>query len=395
MIFDVETSYVSSAVTTTSLFMRVRSSQADGVFFYTVNGGDYILLQLSNGRIAASVDLGSGSVTIATKKNTYADNQWHRVKLKRVKRLVNLTVDDSEILGGKTRGSFDKFQLPDKKMNFVIGGLADSQKWRLKNLSGKNFTGCLQELTFNGYNLIEKYNKSAKEIVARGKFSKTCPKMPQKIVSTQPSTTAFPTFKATKATGVFSTTSSRMTGQTSPCILAGISCPSATANIPTSQAHAVTSSQAQTTVEARSGISSQSATSSKGSILSTVKGNLKTNSSTSESNQNLSTDKDVLATTSKPFSTKKEVAQTDSARHSTDKVVMASQSELREGDLTLYFILAAVVGLVAFLLAILIIVKVSSASKKKYAIKRNKSERDYWADTGSFHRSTKESKPLV
>ena len=145
-------SYVEATSVTTSLFVRVRSSESDGVFFYTAHtNGDSILLQLTNGRIAASVDLGSGSVTIATKANTYNDNQWHRVKLERVKRSVNLTVDNSDSSTGTTLGAYDKFSLPKSKTSFILSGLgSDNLNKNLQTVGGRNFTGCLRELVFNG-----------------------------------------------------------------------------------------------------------------------------------------------------------------------------------------------------------------------------------------------------
>ncbi len=390
------------------MFVRIRSSQPNGVFFYTAHNGDYILLELTNGRIAASVNLGSGSVTIATKNNTYNDNQWHRVKLERAKRLVNLTVDNSDTSKGTTQGVFDKFHLPDKKTSFVLGGLTDDKK----SVSKKNFTGCLQELIFNGYDVFEKFNKSATEIVSRGNFLRTCPKTP-----TEPPTVSGPfntstrvsgTLKTTKSSDVFSDTLAPTTSQKLPCILAGFPCESTTTGVPTSQAHAVTSSQVKsvTTTDTlsstngkRAYTNNQSGTSLRTLIQSTIgprstviTDRTKTDASTSQS---LSTNKNVQSTTSQPLSTNKKVTQANGVLPTTGEVIMANRNERAEGDLTVYFILAAVVGLVAFLLAILIIVKINWATRKKYAVKGMKYERDYWADTGSFQRATKETKPRV
>ena len=410
VIFDVLSSNVAASSETTSMFVRVRSTQQDGVFFYTVYSGDYALLELTNGRIAASVNLGSGSVTIATKRNTYNDNQWHRVKLERVKRLVNLTVDNSDTSKGKTKGSFDKFHLPNKKTSFVLGGLDDDKKTKLKSLSRKNFTGCLQELIFNGYDLFGEFNKSAKEIASRGKFLKTCPKTPTKPPKV---VTTFPTIQTTvsdpynTSTPLFGTSKTTTTDQKLPCILAGISCEATTTGVPTSQTHVVTSSQVKsvTTADTLSSTSgkrvtnNQSGTSSKTLIQSTIgpKSTKITHGTKTDAiiSQNFSSNKDVQTTTSQPFSTNHKVTEDTSMPRTTGEVIMANRNERSEGDLTIYFIIAAIVGSLAFLLAILIIVKVNWASKKKYAVKGKTYERDYWADTGSFQRAAKESKPLV
>ena len=392
--FDVLSSSVAASSATTSIFVRVRSSQPDGVFFYTAHDGDFILLELTNGRIAASVNLGSGSVTITTKKNAYNDDQWHRVKLERVKRLVNLTVDNSDTTKGKTQGAFYKFLFPDEKTSFVLGGFMDDKKTNLKSASSKNFSGCLQELVFNGYDLIDQFNKSAKEITSRGKFLNSCPKTPTKPPTVSgpynTSTSVSGTFKATKASEVFSVSS---TDQKLPCILLGFPCGDTTTGVPTSQAHVVTSPQV--TSSKRVYTYNQSKSSFKTVIQSTVGSTTRATETSPSNSENLSTDKNAQTATSRPSTTDRKVTQDDGMPRTTGEVIMASRNERREGDLTIYFILAAVVGLVAFLLAILIIVKVNWASKKKYAVRGKQYERDYWADTGSFQRSTKESKPLV
>ena len=395
VIFDVVSSYVEATSVTTSLFVRVRSSESDSVFFYTAHtNGDSILLQLTNGRIAASVDLGSGSVTIATKANTYNDNQWHRVKLERVKRSVNLTVDNSDRSTGTTLGAYDKFSLPKSKTSFILSGLgSDNLNKNLQTVDGRNFTGCLQELVFNGYDLFRKYNKSAKEITLKGKFSKTCPKpttMPPTVATTLPkiaTTVAVPSHtsildlgnsKTKTASGAFSVTLSPTTSKKVPCIVAGIFCENTTAGVPTSQAHTVTSSQVK---HVTTSSSNQSWTGSDTSNQPTV-----SSKKTTENSSNTGSFKTHLP---------EKVTEANAEPRTTDEVIMASQSGRKEGDLTIYFVIAAAVGLLAFLYAILIIVKVNWASKKKYAVRGQKYEQDYWADTGSFQRAPKESKPLV
>ena len=409
VIFDVVSSYVEATSVTTSLFVRVRSSESDSVFFYTAHtNGDSILLQLTNGRIAASVDLGSGSVTIATKANTYNDNQWHRVKLERVKRSVNLTVDNSDSSTGTTLGAYDKFSLPKSKTSFILSGLgSDNLNKNLQTVDGRNFTGCLQELVFNGYDLFRKYNKSAKEITLKGKFSKTCPKpttMPPTVATTLPkiaTTVAVPSHtsildlgnsKTKTASGAFSVTLSPTTSKKVPCIVAGIFCENTTAGVPTSQAHTVTSSQVK---HVTTSSSNQSWTGSDTSNQPTVSSKKTTENSSNTGRFNTHLPSTNSESISQDFSASKKVTEANAEPRTTDEVITASQSGRKEGDLTIYFVVAAAVGLLAFLLAILIIVKVNWASKKKYAVRGRKYEQDYWADTGSFQRATKESKPLV
>jgi hypothetical protein len=399
-IFDVDSPSIAAHPDTTSMSVRIRSSQPDGVFFYTAHGGDFVLLELTNGRIAASVDLGSGSVTITTKNNTYNDDQWHRVKLERAKRLVSLTVDNSDTSKGRTRGIFNQFLFPSKT-SFVLGVFKDDKK--TKSVSKKNFTGCLQELIFNSYDLFDKFNNSAKEITSHGEFLKSCPKPPTEPPTTvshpfNTSTSVLGTLKTTKASTISSVASS---GQKLPCILSGFPCQGTTTGLLTSRARVVTSSKVETTTDTLSSTSdkgvytnNQSRTSMKTLIQSTADPTATTREASPSDSHDLSTDKNVQTVTNR-HSVRK-VTQGNGVPRTTGEVIMAaSRNKRREGDLTIYFIVAAVVGLVAFLLAILIIVRVNWASKKKYAVRGKQSERDYWADTGSFQRSVKETKPLV
>ncbi|XP_028409735.1 neurexin-3-like [Dendronephthya gigantea] len=388
--FDVLSSAIVNRPLTTSILVRVRSSQPDGVFFYTAHAGDYVLLELTNGRIAATVNLGSGSVTIATKKNSYFDNQWHRVELKRERRLVNLTVDNLDTTKGKTRGVYDKFNLASKKTSFVLGGIAKDFRVRLKSVSGRNFTGCLQDLRFNNYDLFGEFNKSAKEIVSHGEIIRSCPKTP---------TTATPNITTTVQSLSHKTDKSTLKS-TKPLDVSSLSL------ITTSETTTVTSSRSSrfqsealkttnsspTTWKLRVSTDDQSRTSLMKTTQSLVSSRHSTD--TIPTSQHFSTKK-VEAATKKTVLTTRKMTEENILFDTTGGVKVAKRNERDEGDLTMYFILAAVVGLVAFLLALLIIVKISSASKKKYALKKQKRERDYWADTGSFQRAPKENKPLV
>ena len=383
--FDVLSSAIVVRPSTTSLFVRVRSSQRDGVFFYTGHAGDYIVLELSNGGIAATVNLGSGSVTIATKKNSYYDNQWHRVELKRVGRLVNLTVDNVDISKGKTRGAYYEFNLPSRKTSFVLGGLAKDVKVELKSLTGKNFSGCLQQLTFNGFDVFGEFNKSAKEVVSHGKILKSCPKTPTAMTPNITTTVLSSSHKSML-------TSTKASNASSSLITTLKSTTVTTSRDSRFQSEALkTTTFSSTTGKLRVSTDDQSRT----SLMKTTQSLVNSKRSTGTPiTQDFSTKK-VEAPTKQTVITNKKVTEGNILFDTTGGVKMAKRNEREEGDLTMYFILAAIVGLVAFLLALLIIVKISLASKKKYAVKNQKHERNYWADTGSFQRAPKESKPLV
>lgn len=390
VIIDVPTGSV-SRVGATSLLIRFRSADPDGVFFHTAYKGDYILLELTNGRVATSIDLGSGSVTLTTKNGGYADNQWHIVRLERLKRSLNFTVDSSDACDGETRGHFTRFSLPDSKTSFFLGGLPDSQL-KSKSVSRRNFTGCLQELTFNNYELFSKLHAKADGIRARGTIVPTCP---VKATSTQDfQLKSSPTVRMSyissianlsrfsnstpssrtdytknqsvlcdnknssciESKNVFSTplvkTTTSLVSSDSPCPPNTISCGSRLGGLPTTGPSRMTPSPA----------------------------------SRHQDNEHHQTNSQPSLFTDHPT--------TRPNGTTVGTVIMRSENERKEKDLTLWFVLAAGIAIVAFLLAIAIIVKINSANRKKYEMKKSRYEPPA-SDSGSFLKSTSKRKDFV
>ena len=391
---DVPTGSI-SRVGDTSLLIRFRSAHPDGVFFHTAYKGDYILLELTNGRVATSIDLGSGSVTLTTKNEGYADNQWHLVRLERLKRSLHFTVDSSDASAGQTQGNFTRFSLPHSKTTFSFGGLPDSQL-KSKSVSKRNFTGCLQEFTFNDYELFSKLHEKADGIRARGTIVPTCP---VEATSTQafqlkssPTVRTSYIFSISNVSGFSNSTPSPRAGyiknqsvlcgnKNNSCFRSGV--------IPESKNVISTPLVKTTTLLVSSGspCDPPNTISCGFRLVLTTAGLSRMTPSRPRQDREHQTNSYPSYFTDRPTTRR-------SSGTTAKIVIMASENERNEKDLTLWFVVSAGIAIVAFLLAIAIIVKINSANRKKYEMRKSRYKPPV-SDGGSFLKSTSKRNDFV
>ncbi|XP_047675015.1 chondroitin sulfate proteoglycan 4 [Tachysurus fulvidraco] len=134
-----------------SLHIRFRTSSQRGVLFLAAGQTDYLLLELSSGRLQAKLDLGSGEQILHSDKgNPLNDLAWHTVDLIHDQFNVNLTVDKHFQTSQTLFGSQQQLDISD---GLYIGGTGGLDKVYLPNdLTG--FRGCLDEVLFNQNNLM-------------------------------------------------------------------------------------------------------------------------------------------------------------------------------------------------------------------------------------------------
>lgn len=383
-----------SRLEATSLLIRFRSAKPDGVFFYTAYKGDYILLELTNGKVSTSVNLGSGSVTIATKTGGYDDNRWHAVKLERFKRTVNLTVDSSDVSQGETQGNFSQFSLPDSKTSFVLGGLSNSQL-KLKSVSGRNFTGCLQELIFNDHELFSKLHAKADGV--RGAIVPTCPEVKQASTQAFQESSSIrgtsATISTTVETGSTNTTTKNMSTLGSiPAQFKSDGVALSTPPVETTTRNAdIPSSSCPPNVICAGSPSRLTTTGpSRSTAIVQIASNEQASMPTPSTEH---TGSQYHSQNTEPRITKKPGSSRDE-RRTTKTIMLASSNERKEKDMTLWFVLAAGIAVVAIILAICIIIKVNSANRMKYKMKNSRYKSPV-SDGGSFLKSSGNRKDLV
>uniref|UniRef100_A0A671Z3C7 Contactin associated protein family member 5 n=1 Tax=Sparus aurata TaxID=8175 RepID=A0A671Z3C7_SPAAU len=184
--------------------LRFKSHQAEGVLLHGEGQrGDYITLELHRGRLDLYLNLGAlpkvyGRVAV-TVGSLLDDQHWHSVQMERFNRQVNLTVD-SHTQHFQTKGEGHSLEV-DYELSF--GGIPLPGK--PGTFLRKNFHGCMENLYYNGINVIDLAKRRKPQIHSVGNVTFSC-SQPQLVactfVSSGSSFLSLPS--AASATGGFS-----------------------------------------------------------------------------------------------------------------------------------------------------------------------------------------------
>uniref|UniRef100_A0A8C9S2G3 Contactin associated protein-like 5b n=1 Tax=Scleropages formosus TaxID=113540 RepID=A0A8C9S2G3_SCLFO len=135
--------------------LRFKSQKGEGVLVHGEGQrGDYITLELHQGRLALHLNLGeflhSGSGHASVTLGSLLDDQhWHSVLIERFNKQVNFTLD-RHTQHFRTRGDGDSLEV-DYELS--IGGIPLPGK--PGTFLRKNFQGCMENLYYNGVNIID------------------------------------------------------------------------------------------------------------------------------------------------------------------------------------------------------------------------------------------------
>uniref|UniRef100_A0A8C5A226 Contactin associated protein-like 5a n=1 Tax=Gadus morhua TaxID=8049 RepID=A0A8C5A226_GADMO len=173
--------------------LRFKSRQAEGVLLHGEGQrGDYITLELHRGRLALYLNLderddprlrSSGGRSVAVSLGSLLDDQhWHSVLIERFNKQVNLTVD-SHTQHFRTKGEGDSLEV-DYELSF--GGIPLPGK--PGTFIRKNFHGCIENLYYNGINIID-LAKRRKPQIYSGNVTFSC-SQPQLVATTFVSSSA-------------------------------------------------------------------------------------------------------------------------------------------------------------------------------------------------------------
>ncbi|XP_072520905.1 chondroitin sulfate proteoglycan 4 [Salminus brasiliensis] len=134
-----------------TLHVRFRTSSQRGVLFLAAGQSDYLLLELTSGRLQARLDLGSGErILHSDRGNPLNDLAWHTVDLLHDRFNVSLTVDKHFHTSQRLPGPQQELNIKD---GLYVGGTGGLDKVYLPvDLTG--FRGCLDEVFFNEHNLL-------------------------------------------------------------------------------------------------------------------------------------------------------------------------------------------------------------------------------------------------
>ncbi|XP_021452980.1 contactin-associated protein-like 5 isoform X1 [Oncorhynchus mykiss] len=164
--------------------LRFKSRQAEGVLLHGEGQrGDYITLELHRGRLALYLNLddtrlrfSSGRVAV-TLGSLLDDQHWHSVLIERFNKQVNLTVD-THTQHFRTKGEGDSLEV-DYELSF--GGIPLPGK--PGTFLRKNFHGCIENLYYNGINIIDLAKRRKPQIYSVGNVTFSC-SQPQLVSTT-------------------------------------------------------------------------------------------------------------------------------------------------------------------------------------------------------------------
>ncbi|XP_059831982.1 laminin subunit alpha-1 isoform X1 [Hypanus sabinus] len=137
--------------TSTQLVMHSSTFSPNGLLLYLASNGtrDFLAVELADGKVRVTFDLGSGVLTLLSKKR-YNNGTWFKIAFQRNRRLGVLAVmdpfnsTDRETVQGESPGTASDLNRGHKDPIY-IGGLPRSRTYRKEVLS-KSFVGCLKKV---------------------------------------------------------------------------------------------------------------------------------------------------------------------------------------------------------------------------------------------------------
>ncbi|KAG5283781.1 hypothetical protein AALO_G00046070 [Alosa alosa] len=164
--------------------LRFKSRQAEGVLLHGEGQrGDHISLELHRGRLALHLNLDdtrvrtSGPREAVTLGSLLDDQHWHTVLIERFNRQVNFTLD-RHTQRFRTRGDGDTLEV-DYELSF--GGIPLPGK--PGTFLRRNFHGCMENLYYNGVNIIDLAKRRKPQIYSVGNVTFSC-SGPQLVAAT-------------------------------------------------------------------------------------------------------------------------------------------------------------------------------------------------------------------
>ncbi|EPY79313.1 laminin subunit alpha-1 isoform 1 [Camelus ferus] len=137
--------------TVTQIIMLFSTFSPNGLLLYLASDGtkDFLSLELIQGRVRVTVDLGSGPLALITDRR-YNNGTWYKIAFQRNRKQGLLAVTDAQNLGyketkqGETPGASSDLNRLDKDPIYV-GGLPRSRVVR-KGVTSKSYVGCIKNL---------------------------------------------------------------------------------------------------------------------------------------------------------------------------------------------------------------------------------------------------------
>ncbi|XP_060602155.1 neurexin-1-like isoform X2 [Ruditapes philippinarum] len=142
------------------LSMHFKTTEMNGLLFYTGEDNDYMKVSLLNGAIHVDISLGSGPFNKRVDMGGYKldDGQWHEIVVSRNSRQIDIKVDGISRAKGSTMGEFTKLS-----SNILFVGGSPNPRELLGSNVRSNFRGCMKKVEYKAdsvnLQLVEMANK--------------------------------------------------------------------------------------------------------------------------------------------------------------------------------------------------------------------------------------------
>ncbi|XP_036919482.1 contactin-associated protein-like 4 [Sturnira hondurensis] len=161
--------------------LKFKTMQSDGVLLHREGqNGDHLTLELRRGKLYLLINSGDAALpspharVSLTLGSLLDDQHWHSVLVQLSGRQVNFTVDEHRHRF-HAQGEFNYLEL-DNEISF--GGT--SAPGKSVSFPRKNFNGCLENLYYNGMDIIDLAKRQKPQIIVMGNVSFSC-SQPQSV----------------------------------------------------------------------------------------------------------------------------------------------------------------------------------------------------------------------
>ncbi|XP_027475963.1 contactin-associated protein-like 4 isoform X4 [Zalophus californianus] len=155
--------------------LKFKTMQSDGILLHREGqNGDHITLELRRGRLFLLINSGEAKLPSThtlinlTLGSLLDDQHWHSVLIQLVGKQVNFTVDEHR----HCFHAHGEFSYRDLDHEISFGGIPAPGK--SVSFPHKNFHGCLENLYYNGVDVIDLAKRQKPEIITMGNVSFSC-----------------------------------------------------------------------------------------------------------------------------------------------------------------------------------------------------------------------------
>lgn len=157
---------------------------------------DYLVVALSDGYILIRWNLGSGEMNLHARDKMYSDNNWHSVDIRRNRGRIRVTIDGVFHVSRSFPGNYQSFDLEEGEGDVYFGGMVTNGFPTHRRPSSFPFEGCLQEINFNGLDIIQGFLDKKDAFISRGSPKFTCD-IPKGLIPTTAAITPLVTMDRT------------------------------------------------------------------------------------------------------------------------------------------------------------------------------------------------------